>query len=66
MGLDNYLFNHECSQSNEGGIGYGPNFSFQLKHFDYKIYEVNITETYNEVMVACNYIFYTLIIWIKY
>jgi hypothetical protein len=49
VGLDNYLFNHECPQSNEDGIGYGPRFSFQLKHFDYKVYEVNITETYDEV-----------------
>jgi hypothetical protein len=48
-GLENYVGTYDCSQFNGNGISYGPSFSFQLKHFDHKIYEVNITETYDEV-----------------
>ncbi len=48
-GLENYLFTHECTQYRKDGIGLGPSFSFKLKHFNIKIYEVNITETYDKV-----------------
>ena len=48
-GLENYVGTYDCTQYKEDGVGYGPRFSFQLKHFNIKIYEVNITETYDEV-----------------
>ena len=48
-GLENYVGTYDCTQYKEDGVGYGPRFSFQLKHFDHKIYEVSITETYDEV-----------------
>jgi hypothetical protein len=50
-GLENYVGTYDCTQYKEAwhGVGYGPRFSFQLKHFNIKIYEVNITETYDEV-----------------
>lgn len=50
-GLENYVGTYDCTQYKEDKIGYGSMFSLQLKHFDYKVYEVSITETYDEVIL---------------
>lgn len=54
LGLDNYIGNFHCTQSLVDNNGnekehWGPNFSFQLKHFNIKVYEVEVVETFKEI-----------------
>jgi hypothetical protein len=49
LGLDNYVGNFNCTQSGENRERVGGYFSLQIKHFNYKIYEVEVVETLTEV-----------------
>ena len=49
LGLDNYIGNFDCTQSGENRERVGGYFSLQIKHFNYKIYEVEVVETLTEV-----------------
>ena len=39
----------QCREDEEKQCGYGPRFSFQLKHFNHEIYEIEITETVKQI-----------------
>jgi hypothetical protein len=49
LGLDNYVGNFNCTQSGRNKEQVGGYFSLQIKHFNYKIYEVEVVETLTEV-----------------
>jgi len=54
LGLDNYVGNFNCTQCGIDEDGNeinrtGGYFSLQIKHFNYKIYEVEVIETLTEV-----------------
>jgi hypothetical protein len=53
-GLNTYVGNFDCQQLvlNEDGSECkygGGNFSYQIKHFNHKIYEVEVIETFTEI-----------------
>jgi len=49
-GLETYVGHYDCSQFREDGYP-GPYFSLQLKHFNHEIYEVEIIETYKQIVL---------------
>ena len=50
-GLENIVGTYDCTQYKEDGVGYGPRFTFQFKHFNTTVYEVEVTEIWNVVEI---------------
>jgi len=54
LGLETYVgtvYVTQCRENEEKYIGYGPNFSLQLKHFNHEIYEIKIIETFKQIIL---------------